>query len=100
MQDIATVSEGAATFHRHVASHLLHPLLGRVSGDPSDFHPTTRQMDEKKDIVSYQSVQREDLHREKIGSRQHHEMSLNEGRPGGGVLTLRRRRYAVTTQNI
>jgi hypothetical protein len=27
-------------------------------------------------------------------------MSPNEGRPGGGVLTLRRRRYAVTTQNI
>jgi hypothetical protein len=32
MQEIATVSKGAASLHSHVPSHLLHPLLVRVDG--------------------------------------------------------------------
>jgi hypothetical protein len=45
MQGIAAVSKGAASFHRDVPSHLLHPLLGRMGGDPSDLYPSTRNED-------------------------------------------------------
>jgi len=100
MQEIAAVSKGAASFHGDIPSHLFHPLLGRMGGDPSDLYPAARKMDEKQHIVRYQSMQREDLHGEEIRPRQHREVSPNEGRPGRRVLALWRRRYPVTTQNV
>src|ERR1700688_1420549 len=36
MQEIATVSKGAASLHGRAPSHLLHPLLSWVDGDPGD----------------------------------------------------------------
>jgi hypothetical protein len=48
----------------------------------------------------HKSPQREDLHREKISSRQHREVSPNEFGPGGRALALRRWWYAATAQNI
>src|SRR4030088_2002732 len=70
MQEIATVSKGAASLHGHVPSHLPHPLLVRVNGDPGDVHLAALKMDEKQDVVCHQSAQREDLHGEKVGPRQ------------------------------
>src|SRR5664280_1564262 len=49
MQEIATVSKGAASLHGHVPSHLPHPLLVRVNGDPGDVHLAALKMDEKQD---------------------------------------------------
>src|ERR1700756_4043918 len=71
-----------------------------MGGDPGNLYPPAREMDEKQHIVSYQSMRCEDLHREKIRPGQHREMSPNEGRPGRRVLSLRRKRYAMTTRNI
>ena len=45
MQEIATVSKGAASLHGHVPSHLPHPLLVRVNGDPGDVHLAALKMD-------------------------------------------------------
>src|SRR5713226_9605622 len=61
MQEIATVSKGAASLHSHVPSHLLHPLLVRVDGDPGDFHLAALEMDKEQHVVGHQSAQREDL---------------------------------------
>jgi hypothetical protein len=36
VKEIAAVSKGAASFHGHLPSHLLYPLLGWMGGDPSD----------------------------------------------------------------
>jgi len=66
VKEIAAASKGAASFHGDVPSHLLHPLLGRVGGDPGDLHLSTLQMDEEEHIVGHQSPQREDLYREKV----------------------------------
>jgi hypothetical protein len=57
-------------------------------------------MDEEQHIVGRQSSQREDLHREKIGSRQHREVSPNEFCPRGRSPALRGGRYAVTPQTL
>src|SRR5450830_179240 len=100
MQEIATVLKGAASLHGHVPGHLLHPRLIRVNGDPGDVHLAALEMDEKQHVVGHQSSQREDLHREKVGPRQHRQVSPNECRPGGRVLALRRGRQTVTAQNI
>ena len=52
MQEIATISKGAASLHGHVPGHLLHPLLIRVDGDPGDVHLTALEMDEKQHVVT------------------------------------------------
>jgi hypothetical protein len=36
--------EGAASFHGHVPSHLLHPLFGWMGGDSSDVYPPAREI--------------------------------------------------------
>src|ERR1700733_15626768 len=100
MQEIAAVSKGAASLHSHIPSHLLHPSLVRVDGDPGDFHLAALEMDKEQHVVSHQSAQREDLHCEKVGPRQHRQVSPNECCPGGCLLARRCGRYAVTAQNI
>ena len=100
MKEITAVSKRAASVNGDVASHLLHPLLCRLGGDPGDLNLSIPQMDEEQNIVGHQSPQREDLHGEKVSSRQHHEVSANEFCPRGRSLALRRRRYATTPQNI
>jgi hypothetical protein len=67
MQEIATVSKGAASLHGYGTGHLLHPLLVRVDRDRGDVHLSAPEMDEKQHVVGRQSSQREDLHCE--GSR-------------------------------
>jgi hypothetical protein len=62
MQEIPTVSEGAASFHGHVPGDLLHPSLVRMNGNPGDVHLAALQMDEKQHVAGHQSSQREDLH--------------------------------------
>ena len=59
MQEIATVSKGAASLHGRVPSHLLHPLLIWVDRDPGDVYLAALKMDEKQDVVCHQSAQRE-----------------------------------------
>ncbi len=100
MQEIATVSKGAASLHSHVPSHLLHPLLVRVDGDPGDFHLAALEMDKEQHVVGHQSAQREDLHCEKVGACQNRQVNPNECRPGRRVLARRCGRQAVTAQNI
>src|ERR1700693_1227362 len=100
MQEIATVSKGAASLHGHVPSHLLHPLLVRVDSDPGDVHLAALEMDEKQHVVGHKSSEREDVHREEVGLRQHRQLSPNECCPGGRVFTRQCGRYTVTAQNI
>ena len=38
VKEIAAVSKGAASLHDDIPSHLPHPLLARVRGDPGDRH--------------------------------------------------------------
>ena len=38
VKEIAAVLKGAASLHGDVPSHLRHPLLDRVGGDPGDLH--------------------------------------------------------------
>src|SRR5580700_3117558 len=45
-------------------------------------------------------AQREHLRREEVGPRQQRQVGPNEGRPGGRVAALRRRRQSVAVQNI
>src|SRR5674536_6985 len=89
MQEIATVSKGAASLHGRVPSHLLHPLLIWVNGDPGDVYLAALKMDEKQRVVCHQSAQRKDLHCEKVGPRQHRQVSPNECCPGGCLLARR-----------
>src|ERR1039457_286209 len=82
MQEIATVSKGAASLHGRVPSHLLHPLLIWVDGDPGDVNLAALKMDEKQHVVGHQSAQRKYLHCEKVGPRQHRQVTCNGGRSG------------------
>src|ERR1700694_2247085 len=100
MQERAPLSRGPASPDGPVRSHLLHPLLVRVDGDPGDVYLATLKMDEKQHVVCHQSAQRKDLHCEKVGPRQHRQVSPNECCPGGCLLARRCGRYAVTAQNI
>jgi hypothetical protein len=100
VQEIATVSEGAASLHGHVAGDLLYPRLVRVNGDPGDVHPAALKMDEKQHVVGYQPAKGQHLRREEVGPRQQHQVGPNEGRPGGHVSALRRRRQRVAVQDI
>jgi UDP-N-acetylglucosamine 2-epimerase (non-hydrolysing) len=67
MRDTTERPEALASLHSHVPSHLLHPLLVRVDGDPGDFHLAALEMDKEQHVVGHQSAQREDLHCEKVG---------------------------------
>src|ERR1700693_6513682 len=53
MQEITTVSKGAASLHGRVPSHLLHPLLIWVDGDPGDVYLAALKMDEKQHVVGH-----------------------------------------------
>jgi hypothetical protein len=44
IQEIVAVSNGAASFDSSVPSHLLHPLIGWMGGDPGDLYPPARQI--------------------------------------------------------
>jgi hypothetical protein len=81
-------------------SHLLHPLLIWVDGDPGDVYLAALKLDEKQHVVGHQPAQRKDLHCEKVRPRQHRQVSPNECCPGGRLLARRCGRYAVTAQNI
>jgi hypothetical protein len=96
MQKIATVSKGAPSLHGRVPGHLLHPLVVRRG----NVNPAALEMDEEEHIVGHRASPREDLHHEEVRARQQREVSSNEFRRGCGPLALRRRRYAVTAQNI
>jgi hypothetical protein len=43
--------KGHVDFRPHDPSHLLHPLLGRVGGDPGDLYLSALEMDEEQHIV-------------------------------------------------
>src|ERR1019366_1581863 len=53
----SALSNGAASLHGHVPSHLLHPSLIRMNGNPGDVHLTALEMDEKQHVVGRQSSQ-------------------------------------------
>ena len=61
MQKVATLSKGAASPHGHVPSHLLHPLLVRVIGDPGNVNSAALEMDDKEHVVGHQASPRKDL---------------------------------------
>ena len=100
MQKIATVSKGTASLHGRIPGHLLHPLLVRMIGDAGNSNSAALEMDEEQHVEGHQSSQREDLHREEVGAREHREMNSNELRPGRLALTLRSWGYAVTTHTL
>ena len=78
MQKIATVSKGAASLHGRVPSHLLHPLLVWVIGDPGNVNPAALEMDEEEHVGGHQARPREDLRCEEVGARQQREASSTE----------------------
>jgi hypothetical protein len=61
-------------------------LLVRMSGDACNGNSAALEMDEEQHVVGHQSSQREDLHREEIGAREHREVNPNELCPGRRVL--------------
>src|ERR1700687_5046148 len=71
-----------------------------MNGDPGDVYPAALEMDEEQHVVGHQSAQRQHLCGEEVGPRQQRQMGSNEGRPCGRAFALRRRRQAVTPQDI
>jgi len=86
VKEIAVASKDATSFHGDVPSHLLHPLLGRVGGDPGDLHLSALEMNEEQHIVGHQSLQDEDLNCEKVSSHEQREVSPNEFCPRGPTI--------------
>ncbi len=100
MQEVATIPQRATIVHGRVPGDLLHPRLIGMNGDPGDIHPAALEMDEEQNVVGHQPAQRQHLGREEVSSRQQRQVSPNESRPRGRALALRRRRQAVTPQDI
>ena len=69
-------------------------------GDPGNVNPPALKMDKEEHVVGHQSSPREDLHREEIGVGQHRKMSPNEFCPGRRPPAFRRRRDAMTAENV
>jgi hypothetical protein len=71
-----------------------------VGSGAGNINPAALQMDKKQHVIGYESSQREDLDRKEVGAGHHRKVSANEFCPRGRSLALRRRRHAMTTQNI
>lgn len=54
VQEIATVSEGAAVLPGRVPRHMLHPCLIGMNSDSGDCHPAAPEMDEEQHVIGHQ----------------------------------------------
>ena len=52
------VDQKTGIFHRHIARHLLHPLLIRMMCDSGQAYPLALQINEKQHVVRNQSSER------------------------------------------
>ena len=79
---------------------LSHPLLVRVRRDASDVDASGRQVHEEQNVVRHQSALSPHLRGGEICRRDDVHVGADELPPGGGLLSLRGRRYAPAFQNV
>src|SRR5947209_2653531 len=71
-----------------VASHLKHPLRGRMSCQAGEGDPTRFQMDEKQDVVSGETSPSKHLNGEEISTRQDGEVGGDEIAPSDSLAAF------------
>src|SRR5215468_1737005 len=100
MQQIAVASQASPLLHSHVSCLLLHPLLIRVRRESCQIHSASLQVNEEKHIVGQQSLERQDFRREEIHPDQNVPVRADKVFPRNGLLTLRRWRNAMATEDV
>jgi hypothetical protein len=65
------VDQKTRIFHRHIARHLFHPLLIRMTRDSGQAYPPALQMNKKQYVVRNQPSERKHFHREEVGRHQY-----------------------------
>src|SRR5882762_9168477 len=100
VQQIAAAPQASPLLHSHVSRLLLHPLLIRVRREFCQCHLATLQVDEEQHIVGRQPFERQDFRREEVHSHQNVPVCADKVLPGDRLLSLRRWRNAVTTQDV
>src|SRR4030095_3638344 len=100
MEQILAAFQETPGFQGHVPGDLFHPLFIWMWSHPGQANLATLQVNEEQDIVSDQSLERDDFDGEEIRPSQNIQMSANEVFPVGGVLSFRSGRDAVATQDI
>src|SRR5205823_5269527 len=87
-------------FHRHIARHLFHPFLIRMTCDSGQAYPPALQMNEKQHVVRHQTFYRKHFHREEVGRRQHRHVSTDKVFPTRRLLPLGSRWNILAAENI
>src|SRR5690348_9059416 len=92
MQDKTDREQGAVDVINSPASHLRHPLPGRMLGDSSQNDAACLQMQKEKHIIGHQAAPSEHLDGEEIDACQYRHMGANEVGPTHLLTTLWGRR--------
>jgi hypothetical protein len=100
VEKVPLAAEKPGTFVGGVASHLEHPLRGRMSGQAGEGDPAGFQMDEEQDVVGGETSPGKHLNGEEIGACQDGEVGGDEIAPGGSLAAFRCRRDPVPTKDV
>jgi len=100
VQQIAAAPQASPLLHRDVSRLLLHPLLIRVRRESCQIHAASLQVDEEQHIVGRQPLERQDFRREEVHAHQNVPVCADKVLPGDRLLSLRRWRNAVATENV
>src|SRR5208337_1689958 len=98
MQQVLAVDQKTRIFHRHIARHLFHPLLIRMTRNSGQAYPPTLQMNEKQHVVRNQSSERKHFHREEVGRHQYRHVSTDKVFPTRCLLPFRNRWNIMATE--
>src|SRR5271169_4655337 len=100
MQQVPAIDQKTSIFHRHIARHLLHPRLIRMTGDSGQAYPPALQMNEKQHVVGNQPAQRKHFHGEEVGGHQYRHVSTDKVFPTRRLLPLGSRWNIMAAKNI
>ena len=100
MNEVSAGGQKADIGHGHVAVYLTHPLFVRMRRDAGDVDAPGREVHEEQNVVRHQPTLSPHLRGEEVRRCKDVHMRADELRSGGGLLSLRGRRYAVTSQNV
>ena len=100
MDEISARGEKPDIGHGHVAGHLNYPRFVWMRRDAGDVDAPGREVNEEQNVVRHQPTLSPHLRGEEVRRCKDVHMRADELRPGGGLLSLRGRRYAVTSQGV
>src|ERR671911_1756043 len=83
-----------------IASHLRHPLFGRMPCDACQTHTSGLEMQEEQNVIGNQVAPSQHLYREEVGASQNVHVPADELFPSSLLTPFRSRRNSIAAQDV